>query len=169
MEKMQGHVKWFDAARGYGFLIVEDHEGDVLMHANVLKSFGRSSVSEKSIIEFEAQKTEKGLQVIRIHEIRNPIRGGSGAECANKELKQYSKKELKPARVKWFNKSKGFGFANVFQTTEDVFLHAELLKKYGLSELQVGEAIVIQISDGPKGKMADAIFAWDHSIADEIN
>ena len=124
---------------------------------------------EKSIIEFEAQKIDKGLQDIRIHEIWNPIREVFGAHCRNKDLQQYSKKELKPSGVKWLNKSKGFGFAYVFQTTKDVFLHAELLKKNGLSELQVSEAIAIQISDGPKGKMAEAIFAWDHSIADEIN
>ena len=68
------------------------------MHANVLESFGRSSVSEKSIFEFEAQKTDKGLQVFKIHEIRNPIRKGSDAECGNKDLQQCLKKELKPCK-----------------------------------------------------------------------
>ncbi len=48
-------------------------------------------------------------------------------------------------------------------------MHAELLKKYVLSELQVGEAILIKISDCPKGKTAKAIFAQNHSITDEVN
>ena len=58
---MQGHLKWFDATCGYGFFGIKDHERDILMHANVLKSFGRSSVSDKSIIEFESQEIEKVL------------------------------------------------------------------------------------------------------------
>ena len=66
-----------------------------------------------------------------------------------------------PARVKWFDKSKGFGFANMFRSNTDIFLHMEVLRQSGFSDLQSGEAIVIQIVDGPRGKMAGAIYAWD--------
>ena len=69
--------------------------------------------------------------------------------------------EMVPARVKWFDKSKGFGFANSFRSDLDIFLHMEVLRHYGFSDLQSGEAIVIQIVDGPRGKMAGAIHAWD--------
>ena len=56
----RGHVKWFDTSKGYGFLVVEDDLGDILLHANVLKNFGRGSVSEGTIIDFEVQETERG-------------------------------------------------------------------------------------------------------------
>jgi len=69
--------------------------------------------------------------------------------------------EMVPARVKWFDKSKGFGFANSFKSQLDIFLHMEVLRHYGFSDLQSGEAIVIQIVDGPRGKMAGSIHAWD--------
>ena len=81
---MQGHVKWFDSVRGYGFLVVDDSDGDVLLHANVLKNFGRSSIAENSIIEFELQETEKGRQVITIHEIRNPVND----DCDSMKMKK---------------------------------------------------------------------------------
>ena len=161
---MRGHVKWFDTVRGYGFLVVDDSDGDVLLHGNVLKKFGRSSIVENSVIEFELQETEKGRQVTTIHEIHHPEREESDRAQKNQKSKELSGKEIEPARVKWFNKSKGFGFANVFKSNEDVFLHMEVLKNYGLSDLQVGEAIAIRIIDGPRGKMAEAIFSWDDQI-----
>ena len=164
---MQGHVKWFDSVRGYGFLVVNDSGGDVLLHANVLKNFGRSSIAENSIIEFELQETEKGRQVITIHEIRNPVNDDCDSVKKNQESEKLYGKEIEPARVKWFDKAKGFGFANVFESSEDVFLHMEVLKNYGLSDLQVGEAIAIRIVDGPRGKMAEAIFPWDNQITNE--
>ena len=164
---MQGQVKWFDSVRGYGFLVVDDSDGDVLLHANVLKNFGRSSIAENSIIEFELQETEKGRQVIIIHEIRNPVNDDCDSVKKNQESEKVCGKDIEPARVKWFDKSKGFGFANVFKSTEDVFLHMEVLKNYGLSDLQVGEAIAIRIVDGPRGKMAEAIFPWDNQIMSE--
>ena len=45
MVTLKGHVKWFDTSKGYGFLVVEDGSGDILLHANVLKNFGRGSVA----------------------------------------------------------------------------------------------------------------------------
>ena len=161
MVMLKGHVKWFDTIKGYGFLVVEDGSGDILLHANVLKNFGRGSVAEGTIIDFEANETERGRQVSRILEIEGPkeeLVDGSGSDF---EIPDVVGVKMVPARVKWFDKSKGFGFANTFKSEEDIFLHMEILRHYGFSDLQSGEAIVIQVIDGPRGKMAGSIRAWD--------
>ena len=90
MNKVRGHVKWFDAARGYGFLVVNDGGGDVLLHANVLRNFGRSSIAEDSSIEFDLQETDKGRQVVTIHTIENAVIGESVKESKNQEDKNPS-------------------------------------------------------------------------------
>ena len=51
--KLKGTVKWFDTTKGFGFLLVDDDKGDVLLHANVLRNFGRGSVVEGSTVAFE--------------------------------------------------------------------------------------------------------------------
>lgn len=161
MVMLKGHVKWFDTIKGYGFLVVEDGSGDILLHANVLKNFGRGSVAEGTMIDFEANETERGRQVSRILEIEGPkeeLVDGSGSDF---EIPDVVGVKMVPARVKWFDKSKGFGFANTFKSEEDIFLHMEILRHYGFSDLQSGEAIVIQVIDGPRGKMAGSIRAWD--------
>lgn len=157
----RGHVKWFDTSKGYGFLVVEDDLGDILLHANVLKNFGRGSVAEGTIIEFEVQETERGRQVSQILEIESPKDDATEETKTEFGIPDVSNSEMIPARVKWFDKSKGFGFANSFGSDLDIFLHMEVLRHYGFSDLQSGEAIVIQIVDGPRGKMAGAIHAWD--------
>ena len=70
--RLKGTVKWFDTTKGFGFLLVDDDKGDVLLHANVLRNFGRGSVVEGSTVEFEVQDTEKGRQVSIIHSLNAP-------------------------------------------------------------------------------------------------
>ena len=58
---------------------------------------------------------------------------------------------LEAARVKWFDKAKGFGFANIWGSSEDVFVHVEILRNSGLADLKAGGACLIS---GKRGKMA---------------
>ena len=50
----------------------------------------------------------------------------------------------------------------LFRSNEDIFLHMEILRHFGFSDLQAGEAIVLQVVDGPRGKMAGAVHSWDN-------
>ena len=163
MKRVFGHVKWFDIDKGFGLLVLEDGGGDVLLHANILKNFGRTSVSEDTKIEFEFLETDKGRQVSTIYNILN------SEDIKNPKENDHSVNKITdvdfyPARVKWFNKSKGFGFANIFKSNDDIFLHIETLKRSGLSDLETGEAIVLTVTEGPRGKMADTILTWDDQI-----
>ena len=161
MVMFKGHVKWFDTSKGYGFLVGEDEAGDILLHANVLKNFGRGSVAEGTKIDFEVQETDRGRQVSKIIDIEVPKDEKLEVESSDFGVPEVDGVEMVPARVKWFDKAKGFGFANSFKSEVDIFLHMEVLRHYGFSDLQSGEAIVIQIVDGPRGKMAGSIHAWD--------
>ena len=66
--------------------------------------------------------------------------------------------------MKWFDKGKGFGFANVFGNPQDVFIHVEVLRRSGLSDLQAGEAICLSAQDGKRGRMAVLVKTWDSVI-----
>ncbi len=162
----KGQVKWFDAAKGYGFLIADDDQGDILLHANVLRNFGRGSVAEGSLVSFSIQQTERGRQASEIFEIVAPVESNA-AEASDEspaELPVVEGVPLEPARIKWFDKAKGFGFANTFGSAEDIFLHLEVMRQYGFSDLSPGEAISVQVVDGPRGRMAGAIYSWDKPL-----
>lgn len=160
---IKGHVKWFDSTKGYGFVVVEDGQGDVLLHANVLRNFGRSSVAEGAEITMDVQGTDRGRQAVEIHNID----AAALVEEAVPEPVEVVSNEntvLEPARVKWFDKAKGFGFVNVFGSSDDVFVHMEVLRLYGLADLLPGEAVCIRRKDGPRGQMASEVRSWDHAV-----
>lgn len=165
---IKGHVKWFDTTKGYGFVVVDDDNGDVLLHANVLRNFGRSSVAEGARITMEVQGTERGRQAVEIHEIEAAV------DAEPEEVSEFVDDEVSletvdapliPARVKWFDKAKGFGFVNAFGDSEDIFVHMEVLRVYGLSDLQPGEAVCVRCKIGPRGKTAAEVRSWDYAVA----
>ena len=65
--------------------------------------------------------------------------------------------------MKWFDKAKGFGFANIFEQKADVFLHIEVLRHSGFADLAVGEAIALRVVDGRRGMMAAQILSWERA------
>jgi CspA family cold shock protein len=71
---------------------------------------------------------------------------------------------LEPARVKWFEKAKGFGFANVFARGDDVFIHMEVLRRSGFADLAPGEAICLRVVEGKRGRMAAQVLSWDAAL-----
>jgi len=164
---ISGTVKWFDSAKGYGFIVAEDVAQDILLHANVLKNFGRTSVAGNSKVQVVVQETDRGCQATQIVAIDTPETGDGLAlmrEMLGEDKVAEISENLQPARVKWFDRAKGFGFVNVFQNEEDVFVHMEVLHACGLSDLLPGEAISIRTAHGPRGRMAWDIRGWDHPL-----
>lgn len=62
----KGTVKWFDSRKGYGFIEVESEEEDVFVHHSEIQEEGFKSLEEGQEVEFETEKTEKGLQAVDV-------------------------------------------------------------------------------------------------------
>lgn len=163
---VRGQVKWFDPGKGFGFVVADDGGPDILLHANVLRNFGQSSVADGSGIELTVQRTERGLQAVSVVSVTPPATPATAplADLAELDPAEVAARPLEPARVKWFDKGKGFGFANVFGRDEDVFVHIEVLRRSGLADLMPGEAVALRVIDGRRGKMAVEVAAWEAGL-----
>jgi CspA family cold shock protein len=168
-QRITGRVKWFDGVKGFGFVTSDSGGPDVLLHANVLRNFGQGSIAEASFVDAEILQTPKGMQVAEIYSISPPSSPEPSPVDATEALPEITGEmgPVQPARIKWFDKVRGFGFANVFGHSGDIFVHIEILRRCGLSELQPGEAVCIRVADGPRGKMAATVHSWDHGLADQ--
>ncbi len=160
---LHGRVKWFDPSKGFGFIVSDESEVDVLLHANVLRNFGQSSIADGAGIAVRVQRTQRGVQAVEVMRIDPPENAvfplpEQAAELLGEDVLALP---LEPARVKWFDKGKGFGFANVFGRNEDVFIHAEVLRVSGFADLDSGEAIALRILNGKRGRMAVQVLAWE--------
>lgn len=163
-----GLVKWFDPIKGFGFVIAEGADSDILLHANALRNYGVNSVCDGARITLLAQRTLRGLQAFEVVELLPPEAAQTGVMDTGAEAAATAAGHapLEPARVKWFDKSKGFGFANVFGKSEDVFVHMEVLRRGGLADLFPGEAVALRIIDGERGRMATVIEPWELAVAE---
>ncbi len=161
--QVQGQVKWFDPGKGFGFVVADSGGPDILLHANVLRNFGQGSVVDGSGMRLLVQDTQRGLQAIEVLSIEPP---NSDEAVPLRDMAEFTQDDIasrpiEPARVKWFDKGKGFGFANVFGSNEDIFIHVEVLRRSGLSDLQSGEAVGLRMVDGERGRMAIEVIGWE--------
>ena len=61
--------------------------------------------------------------------------------------------------VKWFNNTKGFGFIEPSEGSEDVFVHHSVIQGTGFKTLTPGQSVTFEVENGPKGLTATSVVA----------
>jgi CspA family cold shock protein len=170
LQPISGRVKWFDATRGFGFLVSDELEGDILLHFSVLREHGRRSVPEGTIIECVPVRLERGLQAKRVLAIdissALPQQARSAippSERSDRKALADAAGEFEPVEVKWFNRVRGYGFLQRPDEAggEDVFVHMETVRNAHLPELQPGQPLEARIAPSAKGFTAVELRGFD--------
>jgi CspA family cold shock protein len=155
--EVAGSIKWFDAAKGYGFIVPDNGLPDILLHITVLRREGFSNALEGARIVCEATKRAKGLQVFRVVSMDESTVVHPSTIPARTHVQVVPSGGFEIAIVKWFNRVRGFGFLTRGEGTQDIFVHMETLRKYGFAELRPGDTVLVRFGDGPKGLMASEV------------
>ncbi|MEO7277107.1 MAG: cold shock domain-containing protein [Sphingomicrobium sp.] len=158
-----GRVKWFDATRGFGFVVSDEIEGDILIHFSALRDHGRRSIPEGATVECIPVRQGRGLQAKRVLSIDlssalppAPRSSISVGERADRTALADAAGAFEPVEVKWFNRVRGYGFLKRADDVggEDVFVHMETVRIARLPELQPGQIVQARIAPSSKGLTA---------------
>jgi CspA family cold shock protein len=153
--EVAGRVKWFDAVKGYGFIVPDGGDADVLIHVTALRRDGFSALREGDRVVADAHQRERGLQVFRVISVSEPDAAFAPQPAPARTRGQVSSVgPFEIVVIKWFNRARGFGFLTRGEGTEDIFVHMETLRRHGLVDPKPGDSMLARFGPGPKGLMA---------------
>ena len=104
---LTGTIKWFDPVKGFGFIVSNEIDMDILLHANVLRNFGQSSIADGVEIKVIAHRSDRDIQASEVLSVASPRSFntfGYGKMDALDDV-ALSEIELQPGRIKWFDKA----------------------------------------------------------------
>ena len=159
-------VKWFMPMKGYGFLEPEDGSPDVFCHLSAVEASGRDTLPRGAVVICETVQGDRGPQVSRIVEVGPPPTGHDPADRSQPFGARHPDPQADaptsavvdlPATVKFFDPARGFGFVVPDGGGREVFVHASVLFRSGMTDLEPGQRVFVRAESVPRGLQATEI------------
>lgn len=159
----KGVVKFFNAQKGFGFIVREDGGEDVFVHISAVEQAGLTGLADGQPLEFTL--VDRGGRVsatdLKIDGDPLPVedrapredRGGFGGGDRGGPQRQLTG-EKASGTVKFFNAMKGFGFISRDDGQPDAFVHISAVERAGMVSLNEGDRLEFELEVDRRGKTA---------------
>ncbi len=148
-------LKWFNSAKGFGFVIPEDNPADAFLHVTQLQKLGLHGLGEGAEILCVVDYGPKGATVKKVLQILNP--GELPADLIVCEDPANAQPVSCRGIVKWYKNDKGFGFITPSDGMKDIFIHKSCLDRDNIDELHAGQSVKITFKTVDKGREAISV------------
>ncbi|HZT51453.1 MAG TPA: cold shock domain-containing protein [Stellaceae bacterium] len=151
--RVEAKVKWFNTAKGFGFVTLPDGTPDAFLPMAVLRRAGYSEAREGAAIVCEIGSGAKGPLVVNVLNLDNStaVAGGGRGNAPRGPA------QTMHGAVKWFEPEKGYGFIAPEGGGKDIFVHVTALRRSGVNALEPGQRVRVDVVEGRKGLEADHI------------
>lgn len=160
----QGQVKFFNPAKGFGFIARDDGGEDVFVHISAVEQAGLQGLASGQPLGFTLVERNGKVSAIDLKIDGEPMpveqHGGGGRDRDRDDAPRGARgrRQLTGERtsgtVKFFNSTKGFGFIARDDGQADAFVHISAIQRAGLPDPQEGDRLMFDIEVDDRGKFA---------------
>ena len=155
--RVEAKVKWFNASKGFGFVIVSDGSPDAFLPMAVLRRAGYEDLPEGAVVTCEVSAGAKGPLVTGVLHVDSGAAKTSSGAGSGFDRRAPGPSTILEGVVKRFDADKGYGFISPDDGGKDVFIHITALRRSGVIALDPGQRVRAEVVDGRKGLEAERI------------
>ena len=157
IERIEANVKWYNPAKGYGFLYKEGSTSDIMIHFSVLDAIKCPYVTVGDRVICDIAPGKSGMQVVRVIEVNyGSPEPRSIAGYFNSRLTPLDHENLEEVEgaIKWYNHDKGYGFICPDDGTQEIFIHFSVLREAGYKFLEPDVRVLAKVAQSDRGPEA---------------
>ena len=144
----KGVVKFFNAAKGFGFIQRDEGGDDVFVHISAVERAGLEGLAEGQQLEFQLVDRGGKISASDLQVVGDVIPVAKREPAPQRQLTG----DKASGTVKFFNAMKGFGFITRDDGQPDAFVHISAVERSGMSGLNEGDRVEFDIEVDRRGK-----------------
>jgi len=164
----RGTVKFFNAQKGFGFVVREDGGEDVFVHISAVEAAGLTGLADGQPLEFTLTERNGRISATDLKIEGEPLPVEDRAPREPREPRGDFERRPAPREratpvtdgvrvegtVKFFNGTKGFGFIQRDDGAPDAFVHISAVERAGFANLNEGQRVSFELEEDRRGKQA---------------